>query len=314
MTFGILFLLLLFAAARSQITDVHEVVHQIAPGVFFWQGDHVLRKPANCTWVLFKDYVLVIDANFPWGAREILPEIKRTTNKPIRFVFDTHYHSDHTFGNSVFVDAGASIVCSQECADESKTKGKAGWDKWSEGGAHSLAGSRLELPTLTFSDKMAFDDGERRVEITRLGPGHSKGDAVAYLPKEKILITGDLCVNWTWGNNMADLDADYDNWIRVLDGLARWDVRTVAPGHGSLGGTDTLRAQREYIADMVRQVREGVRAGKLRTSWSRRSISLNTDPSEPILSRMRAQFALSTESWRRLAGIAERQCTVRRTG
>jgi cyclase len=257
-TFGILFALLIFAAARSQGTAVRE----LAPGVFFWQGDHVLRKPANCTWILFKDYVLVIDANFPWGAREILPEIKRTTTKPIRFVFDTHYHSDHTFGNSVFVDAGASIVCSQECAAELKTKGKAAWDKWREEGAHSLAGSRLELPSLTFADKMAFDDGDRRVEITRLGPAHSKGDAVAYLPSEKILITGDLCVNWTWGNNMADPDADHNGWVRVLDDLAQWDVKTLVPGHGSLGATQTLRGQRDYIADMLQQVQAGVRAGK----------------------------------------------------
>jgi cyclase len=257
-TFGIVFGLLLFAAAHSEGTGVRE----LAPGVFFWQGDHILRKPANCTWILFKDYVLVIDANFPWGAREILPEIKRTTNKPIRFLFDTHYHSDHTFGNSLFVDDGASVVCSEECSAELKTKGKAEWDKWREAGAHSLAGARLELPTLTFADQIAFDDGDRRVEIKRLGPAHSKGDAVAYLPKEKILITGDLCVNWTWGNNMADPDADYDNWTRVLDDLARWDVRTVVPGHGSLAAADTLLAQREYIADIVRQVRTGVRATK----------------------------------------------------
>ena len=187
-TFGIVFGLLLFVAAQSEGTGVRE----LAPGVFFWQGDHILRKPANCTWILFKDYVLVIDANFPWGAREILPEIKRTTNKPIRFLFDTHYHSDHTFGNSLFVDAGASVVCSEECSAELKTKGKAAWDQWREAGAHSLAGARLELPTLTFADQIAFDDGDRRVEIKRLGPAHSKGDAVAYLPKEKILIEVDV--------------------------------------------------------------------------------------------------------------------------
>src|SRR5205085_2866052 len=89
---------LLFFAARAQ----NDRVRELAPGVYFWQGNGDLREPANCTWIIFKDYVLVIDANFPWGAREILPQIKRTTDKPIRFVFDTHYHSDHSFGNSIF--------------------------------------------------------------------------------------------------------------------------------------------------------------------------------------------------------------------
>jgi len=84
---------------------------------------------------------------------------------------------------------------------------------------------------------MVFDDGTRRVELTRLGPAHSKGDAVAYLPREKILVTGDLCVNWNWGNNVGDPDANFDNWIRVLDDLAPWNIQTLVPGHGSLGTT-----------------------------------------------------------------------------
>src|SRR5438067_307514 len=109
-----LFAFLLFVVARAQ-TDR---VRQLAPDVFFWQGDPDQREPANCTWIIFKDYVLVIDANFPWGAREILPRIKATTSKPIRFVFDTHYHGDHAFGNSIFTDAGASIICSADCAEE----------------------------------------------------------------------------------------------------------------------------------------------------------------------------------------------------
>jgi hypothetical protein len=69
-------------------------------------------------------------------------------------------------------------------------------------------------------------------------------------------------VNWKWGNNVADPDANYDNWIRVLDDLAQWDVRTVVVGHGSLGSTETLRAQRAYLADMQAQVRAGIKAGK----------------------------------------------------
>lgn len=251
------FVLLLFIAARAD----NDRAKEIAPGVYFWQGEADKREPANCTWVIFKDYVLVIDANFPWGAREILPRIKATTNKPIRFVFDTHYHGDHSFGNSVFTDAGASIICSEVCAEELRTKGVKGWAN-SHDPAHPLDAYRLEQASITFTDRMVFDDGTQRVELTRVGPGHSKGDAVAYLPKQKILVTGDLCVTWSAGNNMADADADHDNWVRALDRMAAWDVQTVISGHGTPAGPPALTAQREYLADLVSQVRAGKRAGK----------------------------------------------------
>lgn len=266
------FALLALVMARAQ-----EKVTPLAPGVFFWQGDTVIRQPSNCVWVVFKDYVLVIDANFPWGAREILRAIQRTTSKPVRFVFNTHYHADHGFGNSVFVETGAIVVSSRECRAESVSKGDADWrnqilNRAQRPGAseHDKAvadetrgkGYQIEHPTLVFEDRMAFDDGERRVELIHVGPGHTLGDAVAYLPREKILVTGDLCVNWTTGNNTGDRDADPDNWIKVLDLLARWDVKTVVPGHGQLGTVDVLRGQRAYLADIVTQVRAGIEAGK----------------------------------------------------
>jgi cyclase len=256
--FGVsLFALLLFVAARAQTDRVRE----LAPGVFFWQGDPDQRQPANCTWIIFKEYVLVIDANFPWGARDILPRIKAATNKPIRFVFDTHYHSDHSFGNSIFTDAGATILCSEACAEELRTKGAKGFTGWKDA-AHPLTGARFEPATITFSEGMVFDDGTHRVELKRMGPGHSNGDAVAYLPKEKILVTGDLCVTWSSGNNVADADADHDNWVHALDLMDKWDVTTVIPGHGTPAGRPALHAQREYLADMINQVRTGKRAGK----------------------------------------------------
>ena len=241
-----LFTALLFLAARAQNNPVRE----LAPDVFFWQGDHLLKQPANCTWVVFNDYVLVIDANFPGPAREIIPLIHKTTNKPIRFLFDTHWHADHTGGNPVYTQEGAAVVCSQPCGEELRTKGQ-------------KASPKLQPPGITFPDRLVFDDGTHRVELTLMGPGHSRGDAVAYLPKEKILASGDLCVNWTWGNNVGDPDANYDNWIRVLDNLAQWDIRTLVPGHGSLGTAATLRAQRAYLADMQAQVKAGLKAGRM---------------------------------------------------
>ena len=109
---------------------------------------------------------------------------------------------------------------------------------------------------------MAFDDGEHRVELRKLGPGHSKGDSVAWLPKERILFTGDLCVNWAIGNNMADADADHDNWLRALDTMASMNPATVVVGHGELGAGPVLSTQKAYLGDMLSQVRKGVKAGK----------------------------------------------------
>ncbi len=249
-------LLVVFAQTQSS------PVKQVAPGVWVRLGDRTRNQPANAGWVIFKDYVLVVDANFPWGAKEILPEIRKTSNKPIRFVFNTHYHGDHAFGGNIFTDEGAQIVCSSDCAAESKTKGQADWDRDRATGDYSLKAYKLAHPTISFGNSMAFDDGEHRVELILMGPGHSKGDAVAWLPKEKILFTGDLCVNWGTGNNAADADADHDNWLRALDRMAALAPSIVVVGHGTLGGLSDLRAQHTYMADMIDTVRRGIAAGK----------------------------------------------------
>ncbi|HWB99302.1 MAG TPA: MBL fold metallo-hydrolase, partial [Bryobacteraceae bacterium] len=214
----------------------------------------------NTGWVVFRDYVLVIDANFPWGARAILPDLRKTTGKPIRFVFDTHYHADHSFGNSVWVDEKATIVCSRECVEESLRKNAAAWNNDKGTGSYSLKPYRLEHPQVAFDGRMVIDDGTQRVELLRVGPGHTLGDSVAWLPKSRILFTGDLVVNRP-GNNIADPDADPDGWVRALDGLAQKSIAIVVPGHGALGSVDTIRGNRNYLADLIRQVRDGIARG-----------------------------------------------------
>ena len=255
--------LLLVAAyqhtARTQVGTVRE----LAPGVFTREGDRDRRQPANTSWVEFRDFVVVIEANTPWGLQEALAEVKKTTTKPIRYVFDTHYHWDHTQGNSIMADQGVTVVCSQDCAVELGTKGKGEWTQMSKRtDQYSLAPYRLQQPTLVFGDFMAIDDGERRLELRRVGPAHTIGDAVAYLPREGILFTGDLCVNWRAGNNVADPDADHPHWVQVLNELATWNVKTVIPGHGGPGTTATLRAQSAFLDDLWKQVSAGKKAGR----------------------------------------------------
>jgi glyoxylase-like metal-dependent hydrolase (beta-lactamase superfamily II) len=256
-------ILLLLLSASQFLFSQEKLVRQLAPGVYFYLGDEAQQKSANCTWIIFKDYVVAIDANYPWGAEEILREIRKTTNKPVRFVFNTHYHHDHTFGNSVFADSGAIIVSTTTTAREMRTTGVVEWNQASEYSGRNMKNYRREFPSLTFDSILVFDDGVHRVELRRMGPAHTAGDGVAYLPKEKILITGDLFVNGNpWGNNVADPNVDYDRWLMVLDEMHRWDVTVVIPGHGEPAGLQQLAQQRLYLKDMLDQVRAGMSQGK----------------------------------------------------
>src|SRR5262245_55324652 len=80
----------------------------IAPDIYFHEGQVSDSADAVCNngWIIFEDYVLVIDANFPAGAKLIISKIRALTDKPIRFAFDTHHHGDHAYGNQILVENG----------------------------------------------------------------------------------------------------------------------------------------------------------------------------------------------------------------
>jgi glyoxylase-like metal-dependent hydrolase (beta-lactamase superfamily II) len=250
---GAVVIALLFAQ-RSPET----LVHDLGGGVLYWQGDELLHVQTNVGWAIFKDYVLVVDANFPWGAREILPAIQKTSDRPIRFVLNTHYHADHSYGNVIFQRAGAAILSSVDAAEEARVKG---WHDI-QNQAKERATEPQVIPTVLFPDRMGFDDGVQRVEVTRVGPAHTKGDVVVYMPKSKVLFVGDLAVNWVYGNNLSDPDADYNGWLAALERLAAWDVKVVIPGHGVPGGLEILRGQHDYLRDMLNLVNAGIKSGK----------------------------------------------------
>src|SRR3569833_1441045 len=79
-------------------------VDQLAPGVYFHEGDLDGKGHCNNGWIVFDDYMLVVDANFPSGAETVYPKIRTTTDRPVRFAFDTNHHGDHAYGNQFWVD------------------------------------------------------------------------------------------------------------------------------------------------------------------------------------------------------------------
>ncbi len=107
------------AQQQQPANEINQAV-QVADGVYFHQGDIDKQGHCNNGWIIFKDYVLVIDANFPSGAQNILPKIRALTPKPIRFAFDTHHHGDHAYGNQVMVDNGATPVAHTGVLEEMK--------------------------------------------------------------------------------------------------------------------------------------------------------------------------------------------------
>jgi cyclase len=252
--FGALVFLAAAALAPAQVN----VAKKLAPDVYFHEGDIAGKGHCNNGWVVFADYVLVVDANFPSGAREIIPKIHALTDKPIRFAFDTHHHGDHAYGNQVWIDEGAVPVAHTGVLEEMKKYetglfgGRPG--RW-EGEAkerEDVRGSKLKAPTVLFPDALIFDDGVHRVELRHFGTAHTHGDGFAWLPKEKILFTGDACVNGPY-NYVGD--GNVGEWIDTLDRARALGAQVVGPGHGPLGEASVLEDQQTFFKELIRLVK-----------------------------------------------------------
>jgi phosphoglycerate dehydrogenase-like enzyme/glyoxylase-like metal-dependent hydrolase (beta-lactamase superfamily II) len=244
--------------------ELENKVIQLAPDVYFMQTQ---TEPeflgCNSGWVIFDDYVLVLDAGFPLSAKVVVEEVRKTTNKPIRYVFDTHYHGDHSFGNGVYVDLGATGVAHTLCIRDQRLKNAAGFQAMVESQEElprrQVEGAKNKDATIGFDSSMEFSDGKHRVVLLHYGQAHTPGDAVAYLPNEKILFTGDACVNGAF-NYMGD--GDSENWIKVLETLQQLDVKTVAPGHGAVAGKELLETQKQWFVQLRNEIARGIASGK----------------------------------------------------
>jgi phosphoglycerate dehydrogenase-like enzyme/glyoxylase-like metal-dependent hydrolase (beta-lactamase superfamily II) len=282
-------------------------VREVAPGVFFRYSsisatdETVPFGGSNNIWVVFQDYVLVVDANFPKEAGDVIAAIRKTTDKPIRYVLDTHHHGDHAYGNAVWAKEGATVVAQRHCFNALTTTGPQEFKEAGQGptGRKDVAASYLKAPSLVFDDLLVFDDGTQRVELRHFGHAHTRGDAVAYLPKHHILCTGDACVNGAF-NYMGHCDSA--SWIRCLEGMEQLDVRLICPGHGPVAGKDLLGRQKRYFQELRQQVQAGIDAGKPLADvlagiempwykeWTGKDAKLNKDNVEHVYKELTGQI------------------------
>lgn len=235
-------------------------VYELAPGVFFRKCQ---TEPeflgCNQGWIIFKDFVLVIDANFPNQAEEVIELIRKQTDKPIKYIFDTHHHGDHADGNAIYKAIGAVPIASERTKPLFQTLGLEGFETSKKEKPDEYGSLDYKLPEVYFPRKMVFDDGEMRVELLHFGHAHTGGDAVAWLPNQGILFTGDCVVNGAF--NFTG-HSDTASWINVIDQIKKLPVKTLAPGHGELGDLSTIKTQQRYFVELRKEIAGLIKKGR----------------------------------------------------
>jgi cyclase len=239
-----------------------ETTEQIVPGVWFREGD--LLKLGHCNNIIIemKDYLIVVDANFPSGARAALADAKSVSTKPVKYVFDTHHHGDHAYGNSIWTDAGATTLAYKGVAEEMKRNEPTSWENSAKTrpDVRELHRQGPEPPKETFDKtKFVLNDGTRRVEFHFFGWAHTRGDGFVYLPNEQILCTGDAVANGPYNYTG---DGNVANWPNVVRKAQKLKVKTVLPGHGVPAGPEVLEGQAQYMIALHKGVADAVAQGK----------------------------------------------------
>ena len=263
---------------------------KVADGVYYATATGSMVTGSNNVAIVGSRDVLVVDTGTtPAAARAFIDDLKLVTPKPVRYVVNTHFHYDHTDGNQVY--AGKADIIAHEFvkqamespnvlqrepfktsqltnvprrietlkgqiagAKDPSTKAmleqqlKVAQDGWEQ-----LKELKATPPNVTYTSKKVIDLGGREVQLLFLGRGHTNGDTVIYLPKEKIVATGDLMES-----QIAYMgDAQFDEWVTTLEALKKLDFETDLPGHGMpFKGKGLITAFQGYLRDFTKQAAE----------------------------------------------------------
>ena len=285
---------LLAAAQETDPTDGRAAwrFEELTDGVYFATGTGAMTTMSNSLVIVNDDHTMLVDTSVsPAAARKLIAEIaSEVSDKPIRYVFNTHFHFDHAHGNQLFGDdveiIGHEYTRSQHLADpinqrtnrsfsaaipgqieRMKTMLAAATDatertrletavRVSEAHWNAIQETVVKPPNVTYSDRMTLVEGGREVQLHFVGRGHTGGDTMVFLPAERIVFTGDFFLGSPGANALPYMgDGFVNEWPASLDGLKALDFETIVPGHGS---PFTDRSQiddlQSYLRDLWAQV------------------------------------------------------------
>lgn len=238
-------------------------VRELAPGVYAVVGDTgrgVEGRP-NAGFVVTGEGVVVIDAlASPRQGEQLLQTIRGVTDQPVKWLVLTHHHPDHHFGAVVLRKAGARVIAHPDRRSLA-----------AEGGEDALIADWVRVVGLDAMRGFEFADvpdrpvtrvdtlrlGGRAIVITHPGAGHSAGDLLVWLPKERVLFAGDVLVED--GVSMV-VDGNADELLRVLDVVDALHATVVVPGHGAIPQrpAELIGKTREYLNGLQAEMRAAV--------------------------------------------------------
>jgi glyoxylase-like metal-dependent hydrolase (beta-lactamase superfamily II) len=260
---------------------------RLAEGVYAALPNGSVNVVSNSTIIVNDEDVIVVDAHAtPAAARALIDDVKTLTPKPIRYVIDTHYHWDHAHGNQAFVPGAQVIgheyvrqmlltntlesrsyrsfidpvpaqlesIRKQLAAETDPAKKAAIEQRLNVQAAYSDALKEITPtpPTLTYETRMSMFRGAREIRLLFLGRGHTGGDTVVFLPKERIVATGDLVVGSLPFMYMGD--GFVNEWPDTMEKVLQLDFDTIIPGHGDpFKDRDRLRKYQSYLRDLWKQ-------------------------------------------------------------
>ncbi len=239
--------------------DIPIKVTEVAPGLFY-QYHH---QESNNAFLVTDEGVLVIDARqHPRRAEELLATIRKYTDKPIKWLVNTHAHGDHYFGNLVFKREGATIVAHRDTAGMMKShlgiemKRRMGYFKQRQ---YDPGEVKLVPPDVTFDSKLTLTLGGRTVELLYIGAGQNPGDTLVYFPKERVIFTGGPFSKNSWPN--PSFTPSMSNWVELLRKIAAMDVDIYLGGHGDIGNKQDVLHEAQMLSDFDAGMRAAVAQG-----------------------------------------------------
>ena len=243
-------------------------VKEIAPGIFVHQGVHAIYTPqnagdiSNASFIIGQDAVAVIDTGGTYLVGMALKRaIRKQTDRPIRYVINTHMHPDHVFGNAAFKSEETIFVAHHKMARGLAARAKRYLAiNRQNAGEEAFKGTQIVLPQKGIKSRETLNLGDRELVLDPQKTAHTDNDLVITDTRTKTLFLGDLL----FSKHCPALDGSILGWLQVIDKLSKVPGARVVPGHGpaAMDWPDALKPERHYLQTITDEVRTLIAKGE----------------------------------------------------